>query len=59
MLFKDADLALDTKAEVITSGGETVYPVVERSGGDISFAFSELPSAPSDGDYEVLLIVVS
>ena len=58
-VFGGSTLALDTKAEVITSGGETVYPVVERSGGDISFAFSELPSAPSDGDYEVLLIVVS
>ena len=58
-VFGGSTLALDTKAEVITSGGETVYPVVERSSGDISFAFSELPSAPSDGDYEVLLIVVS
>ena len=58
-VFGGSTLALDTKAEVITSGGETVYPVVERSSGNISFAFSELPSAPSDGDYEVLLIVVS
>ena len=58
-VFGGSTLALDTKAEVITSGGETVYPVVERSSGDISFAFSELPAAPGDGDYEVLLIVVS
>ena len=58
-VFGGSTLALDTKAEVITSGGETVYPVVERSSGNISFAFSELPSAPGDGDYEVLLIVVA
>jgi len=58
-VFGGSTLALDTKAEVITSGGETVYPVVERSSGNISFAFSELPSAPGDGDYEVLLILVS
>lgn len=41
------------------SDGSTVFPDVTRSGDDMSISFSLLPSAPGNGDYEVLLISVS
>ena len=41
------------------SNGSTVFPDVTRDGDDMSISFSLLPSAPGNGDYEVLLISVS
>ena len=41
------------------SDGSTVFADVTRSGDDLTIAFSALPSAPGNGDYEVLLISVS
>lgn len=61
----DCNAELGTTANNVTcqviqeSDGSTVFPDVTRSGDDMSISFSLLPSAPANGDYEVLLISVS
>jgi hypothetical protein len=61
----DCNAELGTTANNVTcqviqeSDGSTVFPDVTRSGDDMSISFSLLPSAPGNGDYEVLLISVS
>ena len=48
--------ALDVMVEVITSGGETVYADVTRSGGDMTINF--VGSGIAQGTYEAILSVV-
>ncbi|QDP61983.1 MAG: hypothetical protein GOVbin2056_66 [Prokaryotic dsDNA virus sp.] len=58
-VFGGSTAAIDVKCEVITSSGQTVYADITRSASDLSVGFSELPSAPADGAYEVLLVLVA
>jgi hypothetical protein len=53
---------VDVKIEVIqkeSDGGATVYPSVTRSNEFITVNFTNLPSAPSAGDYIALLTKVA
>lgn len=54
----DVSDAIDVKVEVITSAGATVYPDVSRSNEFMTINFTNLPSAPSQGDYEALLTAI-
>jgi len=49
--------AINTKCEVITSGGETVYADVTRSGNDLTINF--VGSSISQGTYQALIIKVA
>jgi len=55
--FGSGVTAINVKAEVLTSAGETVYPSVTRSGNDLSVTF--LGSAVADSAYRVLLVNVA
>ena len=50
--------AIDVKVEVVTSAGATVYPDVTRSNEFMTINFTNLPSAPGQGDYEALLTAI-
>ena len=50
--------AKDVKVEVVTDGGETVYPEITRSSANMTISFTDLPSAPSNDDYEAILIKI-
>ena len=50
--------AIDVKVEVVTSAGATVYPDVSRNNEFMTINFTNLPSAPSQGDYEALLTAI-
>ena len=50
--------AIDVKVEVVTSAGATVYPDVTRSSEFMTINFTNLPSAPGQGDYEALLTAI-
>lgn len=60
-LFGSGVDAVDVKIEVIqkeSDGGATVYPSVTRANEFITVNFTNLPSAPSAGDYIALLTKV-
>ena len=50
--------AIDVKVEVVTSAGATVYPDVTRNNEFMTINFTNLPSAPGQGDYEALLTAI-
>ena len=50
--------AIDVKVEVVTSAGATVYPDITRSNEFMTINFTNLPSAPGQGDYEALLTAI-
>ena len=50
--------AKDVKVEIITDSGETVYPEITRSSANMTISFTDLPSAPSNDDYEAILIKI-
>ena len=55
--FGSGVTAINVKAEVLTSAGETVYPSVTRSGTSLSVTF--VGSAVADSAYRVLLVNVA
>ena len=50
--------AKNVKVEVVTDGGETVYPEITRSSANMTISFTDVPSAPSNDDYEEILIKI-
>ena len=50
--------AKNVKVEVVTDGGETVYPEITRSSANMTISFTDVPSAPSNDDYEAILIKI-